>query len=184
MTENKSFTKRYKIIMAAADIVRNEGVSQLTLEGVATKAGVSKGGLLYHFPNKDALISEMVTIFTNCYTREIQDIVQSDEQPSGKWSRAYLEATVNELEGGVELSAGLLAAVFTNPQLLTELQNQYTVWQRNIENDGIDAVHSTIARLVADGMWFAEIFGLAPIEKNLRGRVVKELVEWTREGEK
>jgi AcrR family transcriptional regulator len=32
----------------------------MTLEAVAREADVSKGGLLYHFPSKEALISGMV----------------------------------------------------------------------------------------------------------------------------
>ena len=37
-----------------------KGVAKLTLEAVAKEAGVSKGGLLYHFSNKEALIEGMI----------------------------------------------------------------------------------------------------------------------------
>jgi AcrR family transcriptional regulator len=40
--------------------VVEEGVSGMTLEAVAREAGVSKGGLLYHFPSKEALIGGMI----------------------------------------------------------------------------------------------------------------------------
>jgi Transcriptional regulator len=33
----------------------------MTLEAVAARANVSKGGLLYHFPSKDALVLGMVS---------------------------------------------------------------------------------------------------------------------------
>ena len=36
--------------------IKEEGVVKLTLEAVAQRAGVSKGGLLYHYPSKEALI--------------------------------------------------------------------------------------------------------------------------------
>nr|WP_169824117.1 hypothetical protein [Anaerobacillus alkalidiazotrophicus] len=47
--------------------------------------------------------------------------------------------------------------------------------------DQIDSVRPTIARLAVDGLWFAEIFGLAPLEKGLRERVMSELRTWTKE---
>lgn len=180
MSEIKNQTKRKLILIAASNIVRNEGVAQLTLEAVANKAGVSKGGLLYHFPNKEALIKSMVVELTDSYVDTIQEKVKTDLRQEGKWSRAYVETTFEELDNGLEMSAGLLAAVFTNPELLKELQKQYAIWQENIEKDGLDSVHSTIARLAADGLWFAEIFGLAPIKKIHRKQVLEELVKWTK----
>lgn len=51
-----SNSKRSSILLAASIVVKNNGVEKLTLEAVAKEAGVSKGGLLHHFPNKEALI--------------------------------------------------------------------------------------------------------------------------------
>ncbi|BAS14019.1 hypothetical protein AHiyo8_23220 [Arthrobacter sp. Hiyo8] len=36
------------------------GERAATLDAVAKRAGVSKGGLLYHFPNKEAMISSLL----------------------------------------------------------------------------------------------------------------------------
>lgn len=42
--------KKKRLLAAASEIVEEEGVVKLTLEAVAQRAGMSKGGLLYHFP--------------------------------------------------------------------------------------------------------------------------------------
>ncbi|EAE2866200.1 TetR family transcriptional regulator, partial [Listeria monocytogenes] len=52
--------KKNNLLTAASEIVKEEGVVKLTLEAVAQRAGVSKGGLLYHYPSKEALIKGMV----------------------------------------------------------------------------------------------------------------------------
>ncbi|MNC73898.1 hypothetical protein D3C75_1251720 [compost metagenome] len=75
----------------------------------------------------------------------------------------------------------LASALFLNPESLNGIRSAYTEWQRNIENDGIDPVQSTIARLAADGLWFAEMFGLAPPDKELKQRVRDELLRLTKE---
>jgi len=46
---------RDRILDAYADLLITEGERQATLEAVAARAEVSKGGLLYHFPSKDQL---------------------------------------------------------------------------------------------------------------------------------
>ena len=48
-----------------------KGVAKLTLEAVA-KEGVSKGGLLYHFSNKEALIEGMIVRGVEDYEGNLQ----------------------------------------------------------------------------------------------------------------
>ncbi|MFC4559785.1 TetR family transcriptional regulator [Virgibacillus kekensis] len=174
-------SRRQELLTAASDIVQIEGVERLTLERVADKAGVSKGGLLYHFPTKEALIKGMVEELTNRYMDELQDLVDADEDSHGRWSRAYVKATTKELNDGLQMSEGLLAAMFTNPELLKNWRKHYNQWQENIENDNDDPVYPTIARLAMDGLWFAELFGLAPLKKELKEKVLAEVLSWTKE---
>ena len=51
-------TTRENIFNAANNIIRENGLEGFTLDAVAKKANVSKGGLLYHFPSKNALIED------------------------------------------------------------------------------------------------------------------------------
>jgi AcrR family transcriptional regulator len=51
-----------RILEAATNVVARDGSNKLTLEAVAAEAGVSKGGLLYHFPSKRALLEGMLEV--------------------------------------------------------------------------------------------------------------------------
>ena len=51
---------RETILNAAEAVVGAEGAARLTLDAVADRASVSKGGLLYHFPTKELLLEAMV----------------------------------------------------------------------------------------------------------------------------
>ncbi len=44
------------MIEAALRVIEDRGVHSLTLDAVAEEAGVTKRGLIYHFPSKSALI--------------------------------------------------------------------------------------------------------------------------------
>jgi AcrR family transcriptional regulator len=48
---------RDKILDATLELIGDIGVPAVTLEGVAARAGVSKGGLLYHFRFKEQLLA-------------------------------------------------------------------------------------------------------------------------------
>ena len=51
---------RERIIDAAEQVVVDFGAGHLTFDAVALKAGLSRGGLLYHFPDKEALLKGML----------------------------------------------------------------------------------------------------------------------------
>ena len=53
-------SSRERILAATVQVALRDGVSAMTLDAVAREAGVSKGGLLYHFASKDELIAAML----------------------------------------------------------------------------------------------------------------------------
>jgi AcrR family transcriptional regulator len=172
---------RDSILQAAGRVVLAEGVNGMTLEAVAREAGVSKGGLLYHFPNKEALIAAMMTQLNAEYGATIERQLAQDEahdQP-GHWLRAYVRSTFDTDREFLDLSASLMAAINTNPALLDPFRESFARWQQQAEQDGLDPALATVIRLAADGLWLAELFGLAPPGEPLRTQLFKKLLELT-----
>lgn len=183
MTEHKkSALTRAKLVQAAYQIVLSEGINQLTLEAVAYAAGVSKGGLLYHFPSKEALIEGMLDQYLDRFEQRLQS-KQQDENSLQKlaWVRAYIRATFEPDPQENALSASLLAAVAINPELLKPMQARYDMWQKQFESSGEDPALATVIRLALDGLWVAEMFGLAAPQDDLRARVLAKLLELAKE---
>lgn len=174
-------SKKELILEAAAALINEQGVEKMTLEAVAKKAGVSKGGLLYHFPGKQELIEGLVGSLTTGFTEKLNEQAEKEGDQAGKWGRAYVGATFGtEDENGLSpMLAALPAALFTDPHLLDQVRGQYEEWQKQIENDGVDPVKATILRLAVDGLWYAELFRLAPPDPEMRRKIRDELMNWT-----
>lgn len=171
-------SRKTEILHAAASIVRKKGIFNLTLEAVAKEAGISKGGLLYHFPSKEALVQGMVEHLASNYTAKIENNADHDPNQTGKWTRAFLNVTFNQTYQNKDMNAGLLAAKAVKPELLLPIKNAYSKWQHNIEHDGLDPVISTIIRLATDGIWLSELFDIYQIEDERREQVLKTLEDW------
>lgn len=75
-------SKKQYILESAASIINEQGADYLTLDAVAKKAGVSKGGLLYHFKSKEGLIQELVNYANNLYQENVNKYVNSDSEES------------------------------------------------------------------------------------------------------
>jgi len=174
-----------RIIQAAERIVLRDGVAHLTLEAVAVEAGLSKGGVLYNFPTKDHLIRGMIQRLISVYESRMNRFYQQDPHPTGRRLRAYLNASFpepdEEYRRSLQVSAALLAAVSTNPALLEPVQQEFRKWQEWVREDGLDLVTGAIVRLAAEGLWLADLFGLAELEPELRRKVLERLREMTRQ---
>jgi AcrR family transcriptional regulator len=178
MEKRGSPSKREAVLRAASRVVAEEGVSGMTLEAVAREAGVSKGGLLYHFPSKEALIGGMIGRLIEGFEDALGRELRREEGGGGggRWSRAYARASFTEDRWYLHVSAGLLAAVAEDPALLDPLRKGYEDGQRWAERDGIDPAIATLVRLAADGLFFAEMLGFAPPKGALRARVLEALL--------
>lgn len=58
--ERRRDRSREEILDAARVVLLRSGAAAMTLEAVAKEAGMSKTGLYYYFPSKDALVFELV----------------------------------------------------------------------------------------------------------------------------
>lgn len=173
-------SKRQKLLEAAALIVKEKGSDALTLDAVAKKAEVSKGGLLYHFSTKEALVEALVQHMNDIYKENVEGFVAKEGDADGKWSRAFINVMRDKSAKNKNTTAGMLAAQGINPELLKPLQDTYANWQHHMEHDGLDPVDATILRLAADGLWLSEIFGLGVLPQTLREQVLERLEEQSR----
>jgi AcrR family transcriptional regulator len=173
------------ILDAAERVVIRDGGAHLTLDAVAAEATMSKGGLLYHYRTKDDLIRAMIIRLQDEFDAELKRQAAEDPAPEGRYTRAYVNATLARDSSPFsirlgQISAALLAAVATNPSLLEPLREKDRLVCASLTSDGIDPVMATIARLAADGLWVLRLFGVPPLEPGLYDQVVARLNEFTK----
>ena len=157
---------RARLLEAAGAVIRRDGAQALTLDAVAAQAGVSKGGLLYHFGSKRELLDGLVERWLDEFQRDIDDA-------GGTFPIGYVRAS----DGAKAEEAGLLAALIADPAVLAAVRERYATWQDRVVTEGGDPVEATVARLAADGLWLADLLGIAPPEGELRMRVLARLLE-------
>lgn len=167
------------MLRAAAAVVAERGYSALTLDAVGAAAGVSKGGVLYHFPTKEALVAALLEELTSGFDTDQTAAHDADRDTPGAWTRAYLTASfAPPPDETAHLAAvALLAAVGYSPSLLEPLQVRYRSWIKRLDDDGLPGVDAHVVRLAADGLWAADLFHLAPPDPSLRARIHARLAE-------
>lgn len=174
---------RELIFQACGRILRRDGLTDLTLEKIAEEAGLSKGGLLYHFPNKKSLIEALFEYHNDIFETRLEALADEEGDGSGAWLRAYAKASIEQITdpGNASLYASLFAAEerYTGAHAL--MRQKYVEWQRQVENSGLDSTWATLVRLAVDGLWFAEMHHYAPPDAKRRAQIVDLILQLTYE---
>jgi AcrR family transcriptional regulator len=149
---------------------------------VAQAAGVSKGGLLYHFPSKDALLAGMIErhidqLNARCTAERarLPGACVSTELKS--WILAVLQPHRVREEAG----AALLAAAANNPALLDGVRQRYAEHVAQLETLGDGFARAAVILLAVDGLMFGEAWRVTPFTAAQREHIVAELLRLTDE---
>jgi AcrR family transcriptional regulator len=169
------------VFEACSRILRREGLTNLTLEAVADEAGLSKGGLLYHFPNKELLIGALFEYHNNKFESRLQELADEEGDIPGAWLRAYAKASIEQITDAdnASLYSSLFAAEERYASAHALMRRKYVDWQQEVENSGLDPAKATLVRLAVDGLWFAEMHHYAPPNLQQRAHIIDLIFQLT-----
>lgn len=151
MSTKRAATRR-RILAAATDIAEQAGPGNLSLDAVAAKAGVSKGGLLYHFPTKTRLLQAVVANFVDSFDQELLERKEAKADTSNALLEAYFELFIEDHESHRPPPAGLLAALAEDPDFLTPVRkHNRSVLDRICQSSG-DPAMALVVYLAIQGV--------------------------------
>lgn len=169
---------RDKIVDAAMSIVRDRGVTKLTLDEAAKVAGLSKGGVLYHFKSKDDLVRGMIERLLN--QMDAEDLAHYQQEPEGpyRWLRASIRTAFNPDGPACDSVGGaLLAAITVNPELMTSIQAKYAEWVERSLSDSPNPQLAMLVSMALDGHYFERMMGLKPYNDDQHQQVQQFILD-------
>ena len=151
-------TARERILDAAEELITSGHVPP-ALDAVAAAAGVSKGGLLYHFDKRSLLRALM--------TRAVQ---RFDERLTAAAAEGMMAAAWLRLSVPGPSERTLYRAMSSTMRLTTtgefdlpaEVADAEQRWLRMLTDELGDPVRARLVRLVGDGLFLAALTGQPP----------------------
>ena len=182
MGQNRTSSKtRESIFEACSQILRREGLTNLTLQAVASEAGISKGGLLYHFETKEALVEALFEYHNNIFEQRLEELIAIESDKPGAFLRAYAKASVEQMSDpeNANLYASLFAAEEKYASAHKLMREKFVGWQRKIDQSGLNPNWAMLLRFAVDGLWFAEMHRYAPPGPEQRDTIVEMILGLT-----
>lgn len=142
---------RERLLDAFEVILIDEGERAATLEAVAARAGISKGGLLYHFASKDAMVSGLLDRLATLVADDVARIREAAEGSIEYLLRTSV-ATQSPLERTIMASMSL--AQGSNERVRSGLRDMQEAWLGVVRENVGDPVLARVISLVSDGLYF------------------------------
>lgn len=132
----------------------------MTVQAVADAAGVTKGGLFHHFPNKQALIEAVIIDLLEQFSAEVDARMAADPLPFGSFTRAYVDATFGPHGIGIHNPMVAMALSMTVDPVMSREWSKWVAGRLERHKNTDSAPILEIVRLAADGAWTAHVTGI------------------------
>lgn len=166
---------RERVLDAFEALVIADGERAATLDATAKAAGVSKGGLLYHFGSKDELIAGMLERLDALTTADLERMSSAAEGPVAY----YVRTSVMEDDA---LDRALIAASRLaqggSPAAADSLRHVRNRWAEKIRPHVRDDASLDLVMLVSDGLYFNNSLDVHGPERLIpNGDELRDLIE-------
>jgi AcrR family transcriptional regulator len=159
MTRKKTINPQ--LVLDAAEIILIEtGVRHFTMEAVAKRAKISKGGLLYIFPTKDQLILAMLDREVSRFSAEVQQNSEAYSEDQHASLLGYLAAARSEDVSIANKAANLMAALIHAPAMLEPARLFYLKMVGQFDLQSIQGRRGRLAYLAVEGAFLLRALGL------------------------
>jgi len=172
---NGKMNSRQKILAAAEELAWEVGPGHLSLDAVAQRAGVSKGGLLYNFPNKARLLEALVEQHLSEFEVALNEKEKLHEEQPNSTGRAYLELFVTDLEQRQPPPSGVLAAMAEDPSFLVPVKRFNRTLLDRLKASAKNANAALILFLALEGMRSLRLFDVDVLSLAERDAVIASL---------
>lgn len=174
---------------AAIRVACRDGIAALSLDSVAQEAGVTKGGLLYHFKSKEELVQSTLEHFARVGRQMLLEQIASDPAPHLRWARGFVrilfpscDKLKNAPEGiDPDALASFMIAMFSVASDkrfdLGPLQRLGHEFRNNLLEDKETGLEQMLVWLTIDGLLVWQLLGLIDPQEPLFAQIGNALRE-------
>jgi len=163
-------SRRDRIITSAIRVIEDRGVEALSFETLAEAAGLSKSGIIYHFPTRQDLLLAINQYFIDTWEAQLEDIAGAPATDLDPGQR--LRAVVLSMRDDAE-PAELLMCLESRrhpelPEMWAALEDQWMVADPRSELYPV--------QLMAYGLWAHDHVHHSPLSEADRAHLVDAIL--------
>lgn len=169
-------SKKTDILEAALRVIEKEGITAVSFNSVAAEAGMTKAGVLYHFPSREAMLKALHRYDTLQWKERLEKTAggKAEELSLAKRLESYIR--VNS-DSATYTDLVLLLETITDKQaanIWVEVLDDWTPPQPPAEFNETE-LNQIIAQLAADGLWQYEATTRYTLSERAKEQIIERL---------
>jgi AcrR family transcriptional regulator len=162
---------RTLVLEAARRIVETQGAGHLTFDQLAVESGVTRGGITYHFPTKEALLKGLIEADIADWEKTSDTLTPDSPCSQTAALMGQIRCNLDDQDAGHRrFVSGLMSAAMVDPSLLDPIrahqQRKFSTWAWTD-----DDLMRYLMLLAAEGVFWQEFFNLNPMPPEVRARI-------------
>lgn len=175
-----TLSTRERILLCARQITMEQGATNLTIDSVAERSGLSKGGVLYHFPSKKALMSAMIQQYADLLESRLQQGMRRHKEafdPLLPGYASWFTSFSKNDQGSRSWGSSLFAVHSFDPKLLEPLAAWYQQLAERVRSSPVQFEDAAIIILALEGLFYLKLFDLDALTSEEHQRIICRLLE-------
>jgi AcrR family transcriptional regulator len=162
-------SNRQTILEAAVRVAARDPITTVTIDAVATEAGLTKAGVLYHFPSKNQLLVAVQEHLAVEWETQLIAAAggTAEETPLPRRVAAYARVSA---ESASRAELVLMIEATAAPEIAAPMRTVIDRWVPSVDAALRDPElwPYVLARLAADGLWVGDTDKDLPAEERVR----------------
>jgi AcrR family transcriptional regulator len=174
-------SNRTAIIEAAHRVAERQGGADFSYEATAVEAGLTKAGVLYHFPCREDLVLAVVEYVADTWEQAMLAVLGRPlaEASPAQRIRAYVEVAAGDDVARADFA--VYADALCRPAHVGPWNEVFSRWFDLSGCSAEEQARLSCARFAADGLWVAKATGTMPPEGAEHDALVAQILSLTGE---
>lgn len=168
-------SSRDRIMAAAVELANEVGPGHVSLEAVAQRAGISKGGLLYNFPSKAKLLEAIVAYHLDKFEEHLLDKTKDKGDKANSVISACVDIYEVDCKKDMPPASGILAALVENPNLLVPARDFSRRLIDRIRSNSSNEASALVVYMALEGLRCLPLLDMDVLSGEERKLLIEEL---------
>ena len=164
---------RDRILDAAEAVILESGGRSLTLDAVAERAGISKGGLVYSFATKDDLVHAALEREMARFREAVHRRLGGGPTEPVELVLAHIEEALDEDDASTQKAAFLVTALVHAPDMLEPVRSYYRELLDPLLSGGGEMHEVRHALLAVEGIFLLRGLGFVEVSATEQKSVLR-----------
>ncbi|WP_146517203.1 TetR/AcrR family transcriptional regulator [Stenotrophomonas maltophilia] len=170
-------SKRDRILDAAVNVINRDGVRGVTFESVAAEAKLTRGGLLYHFPSREALLRGIDEHLVQAWETSMETLLgkRADEATALERYQTFVRVSAQSATRAELMFMLESADPEAGERPWGPAVRRWAPSAPGAGNVDPTTLDNFVARLAADGLWIYEAMYEGQLDEGVRARVAERI---------